>query len=289
MDVNRRALMATVGGAVFASFSPFVRRATGQSTFSFGLTPVFLDSDIELLNELQSYLSDAMRLPVALVKRRTYQEITALLLSGELDAAWICGFPFVQHADKLALVAVPLYRKQPLYQSYIIVPQERAIEGWEELEGDIHAFSDPDSNSGYLVTAALLAEHSQSPARFFAKTFFTYGHRNVIRAVASGLAQSGSVDGYVWDVMSAREPELVSKTKVLRRSELLGFPPIACLRSRHDSEEIGRLTEALVSIAGNQHGAKILSMLQLDGFAVAPEATFSGIAAKYALVQLKGG
>ncbi len=289
MDMNRRTLIATIGGAVLAAFSPFTGRAAGQSAFSFGLTPVFLDSDIELLNELQSYLSDAMGLPVTLVKRRTYQEITALLLSGELDAAWICGFPFVQHADKLALVAVPLYRQQPLYQSYIIVPADRAIAGWEELKGDIHAFSDPDSNSGYLVTAALLAEHNQSPAKFFAKTFFTYGHRNVIRAVASGLAHSGSVDGYVWDVMSVREPDLVSRTKVLRHSELLGFPPIACLRSRHDSEEIGRLTDALVSIAGNPHGVKILTMLQLDGFAVEPESTFSGIAANYALVQLKGG
>jgi cytochrome c len=36
------------------------------------------------------------------VKRRTCHEITALLLSGELDAAWICGFHFVQHVDGFA-------------------------------------------------------------------------------------------------------------------------------------------------------------------------------------------
>jgi phosphonate transport system substrate-binding protein len=102
-------------------------------------------------------LQEALGASVDLVKRRTYQEITALLLSGELDAAWICGFPFVQHRDRLALVVVPLYHRPPLYQSYLIVAQGREVETWQELKGDIHAFSDPDSNSGHLVTWALLA------------------------------------------------------------------------------------------------------------------------------------
>jgi phosphonate transport system substrate-binding protein len=287
--MKRRTLVKAIAGMGLAQSLPFSKSAAAQEPFSFGLTPVFLDSDIELLNELEAYLSEAMSRPVSLVKRRTYQEITALLLSGELDAAWICGFPFVQHADKLALVAVPLYRKKPLYESYIIVPANRAVTRWEELKGDIHAFSDPDSNSGYLVTAALLAQSELTPGTFFSKTFFTYGHRNVIRAVASGLSQSGSVDGYVWDVMSAREPELVSQTKVLRRSEELGFPPIACLRTNLDTEEIEQLADALVSISKNETGRKVLSMLQLDGFAVEPETTYAGIAAKYELVQRKGG
>ena len=62
------------------------------------------------------------------------------------------------------------------------------------------------------------------PPSSFADFFFTYGHRNVVRAVASGLAESGSIDGYVWDVMSEREPDLIAKTRVIYRSEQLGFP-----------------------------------------------------------------
>ena len=65
----------------------------------FGLTPVFLDSDIQLLAALQRYLGDQLDHPVELVKRRTYQEITLLLLSEQLDAAWICGYPFVQYRE----------------------------------------------------------------------------------------------------------------------------------------------------------------------------------------------
>ena len=78
----------------------------------FGLTPVFLTSDLELLDRLRSYLEHATGFPVRLVTRRTYQEITSLLLSGQLDAAWICGFPFVANQPRLALVAVPVWQRQ---------------------------------------------------------------------------------------------------------------------------------------------------------------------------------
>ena len=167
----------------------------------FGLTPVFLTSDLELLDRLRSYLEHATGSPVRLVTRRTYQEITSLLLSGQLDAAWICGFPFVANQPRLALVAVPVWQGKPLYRSYLITGRDREAASLDDLRGDVHAFSDPDSNSGWLVTATALAGKGQTPERFFGRTIFTYGHRNVIRAVASGLAMSGSVDEYVYEVI----------------------------------------------------------------------------------------
>lgn len=262
--------------------------AVAATPFKFGLTPVLLDSDIALLDQVQAYLEEALGSPVDLVKRRTYQEITALLLSGELDAAWICGFPFVQHWDRLSLVAVPLYHQKPLYQAYLIVPQDRMVETWEDLRGDIHAFSDPDSNSGHLVTWALLAEAGETPNGFFRETIYTYGHRNVVRAIASGLAQSGSVDGYVWDVLSHRDAALASKTKVLRRSEFLGFPPIACLTINQASPKIRALSAALEKIDQSDNGRKLLNMLELDGFAVEDRSLFDAIATKYDLVKGQG-
>ena len=260
-------------------------RASAITSFRFGLTPVLLDSDIALLDQMQVYLEEALGSPVDLVKRRTYQEITALLLSGELDAAWICGFPFVQHWDRLALVVVPLYHHQPLYQAYLIVPHDRNVEAWQDLRGDIHAFSDPDSNSGHLVTWALLAESGETPQGFFRETIYTYGHRNVVRAVASGLAQSGSVDGYVWDVISHRDNALASKTRVLRRSELLGFPPVASLTVNQAAPKVQALSAALQNVGRSENGRKLLEMLELDGFAVEERSLFNAIADKYALVK----
>ncbi|GLI22590.1 MULTISPECIES: substrate-binding domain-containing protein [Xanthobacteraceae] len=285
--IDRRAVLAAAASMVGATLVPLLARASA-GIIRFGLTPVFLTSDLELLGRLQIYLRRATGLPVELVSRRTYQEITALLVSGQLDAAWICGYPFVAHRDALQLVAVPLWRGQPLYQSCLIVDRDRDARDFQDLKGDIHAFSDPDSNSGFLVTRALLAEHGLKPPSFFARTFFTYGHRNVIRAVASGLAQSGSVDGYVLDVMREIEPELTSRVAILRRSEWLGFPPIAAPRHPPDPQALAALTEALARMNEDEDGKAVLAMLRLDGFAPQEASLFDPIAAKAALVAGTG-
>ena len=260
-------------------------RAVSATPLNFGLTPVFLTNDLELLTKLKAYLSRKTGRDVQLVRRRTYEEITSLLLSGALTAAWICGYPLVQHPEQLALVAVPLWNEQPLYRSYLIAAPDRHADGIDALRGDIHAFSDPNSNSGFLVTAALLAERKLRPEQFFRRTFYTYGHRNVIRAVASGLAQSGSVDGYVWDVVTELEPDLRSKTKVVRRSELLGFPPVACLGKRAKDEDVVSVQRALLSMSDDGEGKDILRLLRLDGFAEEPIGLFDPIAAKMRLVR----
>ena len=209
--------------------------AGAAEAVSIGLNPLFLDSDIQLLSLLQTYLAERLGRPVQLIKRRTYQEITALLLSGQLDAAWVCDDPYVQHEDQLELLAVPLYRHEPLYQTYVIVSEGSKAQSFDDIRGTVHAFSDPDSTSGFLVTRSLLALRHTTPAQFFRTFFFTYGHRNVVRAVATGLAESGSIDGYVWDVMREREPELINKTRVVYTSEKLGFPPIVGLKSAQDT------------------------------------------------------
>ena len=251
----------------------------------FGLTPVFLSNDVELLTKLKGYLSRQAGREVQLIQRRTYEEITGLLLSGQLTAAWICGYPLVQYRTQLSLLAVPLWRNQPLYSSYIIVPAGRQVTVFDELRGDLHAFSDPNSNSGYLVTAALLAEMGLRPEAFFRDTIFTYGHRNVVRAVASGLAQSGSVDGYVWEVMASIEPDLTARTKVLRKSELLGFPPVACIAGQTTSTDVELIRHALLAMQDDSEGRSVLSMLRLDGFSEEPQTLFDSIAAKMQLVR----
>ena len=284
---SRRAVLGWAAAAV-AARPGLTRAASPGAPIRFGLTPVFLNNDLELLARLQAFLSRRTALEVALVQRRTYEEITSLLLSGQLAAAWICGYPFIAAASQLSLVAVPVWRGKPLYQSYIIVDADRPASRIDELQGDVHAFSDPNSNSGYLVTRAALAELRRRPDDFFRRSFFTYGHRNVVRAVAAGLAQSGSVDGYVWEVLTEIEPELTIRTRVMRRSEWLGFPPIACLSRLNDAPETLALRRALLAMREDVVGSEVLKQLRLDGFTEANPSLFDGIATKMAQVRSFG-
>ena len=287
MDIvsRRKLLFTALAGVTSATALKAAATAKATQTIRFGLTPVFLTNDIDLLASLKTYLAGATGYNVELVQRRTYQEVTSLLVSGAIDAAWICGFPFVKNREKLSLVAVPVWNGKPYYQAYVITEAGRKVDSFENLRGDIHAFSDPDSNSGYLVTRALLAGLNETPETFFEKTFFTYGHRNVVRAVASGLAGSGSVDGYIWEVMARREPALINRTRVLRKSEWLGFPPVACARNSVTTAKIKALINAFSKMRTTPRGRTVLALLGLDGFGIYPPSLFDGIAKKAAMVE----
>lgn len=281
--LTRRALIRGTTSLVGGAFVGLPVRAE-LLPLRFGLTPVFLNNDLELLDRLRAYLSTACDMPVQLVTRRTYQEITALLVSGQLDAAWICGYPFVVFRKELELVSVPVWRGRQEYQGYLIGRSERSYADIGDLKGDVHAYSDPDSNSGFLITAAALIEARFDPATFFRRSFFTYGHRNVIRAVASGLARSGSVDGYVYEVVASLEPELTTNLHVLRRSEWLGFPPIAAPVREPVPGRTARLRQALEAMDQSEIGKSVLALLKLDGFRTGDRTLFDGIGQKVAML-----
>lgn len=278
---TRRQVLAAMAGAT-ALATPALSQ---PRSFTLALTPVLMISDLDLMGLLRTYLGTALGVPVHLATRRSYQDVTVLVMGGKVDAAWICGFPYVMHRDLLDVVAVPIWRGSPLYESYLIVEQGSPARDWSDLEGHLHAFSDPDSNSGYLVTAALLARNERRTDSFFQGTMFTYEHRNVVRAVASGLAQSGSVDGYIWEAMADSEPELADATRVLRRSEPLGFPPVVVNRTLGDPGRSAALREALLSMASDDLGRSLLGALRLDGFTEVPPAHYDAIADHAALVR----
>jgi phosphonate transport system substrate-binding protein len=143
-SISRRSILCRLVVGLMGAPAP---AKAGQESFSFGLTPVFLDNDMTLLSLLQAYLAQQLQRPIDLVKRRTQEEIWMMLRSGQLDAAWICDLPYVQHEDQLALLAVPLYRGQPLYETYVIANNASKIKTFDDIRATVHAFSDPDSTS----------------------------------------------------------------------------------------------------------------------------------------------
>jgi len=276
-NLTRRRLLAS-GGSVLVASVGLPARTAASRPFRLGLTPVFLDNDAVVIDALRNALQGALGGPVAMHQRRTYKEVTQMLIEGTLDAAWLCGYPYLQHVDVLDLVAVPVWQHRPLYQSYLIVSSGDQASSLADLKQDVHAFSDPDSNSGFLVTASDLARMGVRPEDFFRRTFFTYGHRNVVRAVSAGLARSGSVDGYVWEVLARREPDLTKNTKVIAKSEWLGFPPVCARRDRMADPEVMAFRQAVLDFDTTPEGRTALALLQLDGMAVADRTLFDGIA-----------
>ena len=246
-------------------------------SYSIGLTPVFLDDQTSFLNDWQFYLTSRLGSSVKFVRRQSYREITELLLDGRIDVAWICGYPYVRNWHKLKLLAVPLFANEPLYQSYLIVPEdEQSTEKIADLRDKIFAFSDPDSNSGYLVPQVELKKSNIKASDFFRRTFFTWSHRDVVKAVANGVAQAGAVDGYVWETLALTHPKLTGKTRVVRKSDFFGFPPFVS-RPNLSSEKFEKIRKVLLDMANDPGGQQLLKRLNLDGFTEGDDALYYGI------------
>lgn len=275
MSVNRRRYLAAglCGTAAAAVSLP----SWGADRLRIGLTPVILADQVAFLSRWGRYLGSRVGIDVEFVARESYQSILDLLFSRQIDAAWICGYPFVRFESGLSLLAVPLYHGQPFYQAYLIrsktpVPE---IQGWNDLKGRVLAYSDPLSNSGWLVAQAQLSKAGVS-ARDLKRGFFTHGHRNVAEAVAARLAQAGSIDGYVWETMRDQGMPAIAKTEVIWKSESFGFPPLV-VRKGHEHPQMEALRQALLHMGDDEVGRDLLASLNLTGFTPGQASLFDSI------------
>lgn len=260
---------------------------SAKTALHIGLTPVILDDQAAFLNSWRVYLERHLGRPVIFTQRGTYREMLELLREGKLDFAWLCGYPYVRNKDQFRLVAVPLYHGEPLYHSYLIVPaSDKKTQALAGLSGKVFAFSDPDSNSGYLYPEYLLAQKNLTPASFFSRSFFTWSHREVVEAVASGLADGGAVDSYVWDTLSKTHPELTSRTRIVTESPQFAFPPIIASLTVSISD-VKAFQTVLFSMEANDEGASLLGKLNLNGFIYGNARLYANIADMSRFVERK--
>ena len=239
---------------------------TPEEPVRIGLTPVILDDQVGFLNAWRDYLARTMGRPVEFVQRGSYREIIELIRQRDLQFAWLCGYPYVREQRWMRLLAVPIYQGQPLYRSYLIVPAaDTSTRSILDLRDRVFAFSDPDSNSGYLYPHFQLVTARRSVADFFRRTFFTYAHKKVVEAVGLGVAQGGAVDGYVWDTLSRTHPELTARTRIADRSPTFGFPPFVAARSA-SPELFRQMQQTLLAMHEDGAGASFLQQLNLDRF-----------------------
>jgi phosphonate transport system substrate-binding protein len=269
-SMNRRSFLA-VGAAICASPG----RAQAER-LRIGLTAVILADQAAFLSRWAEYLSGRLQTRVAFVTRDEYQPLHDLLFSGQIDALWTCGYPYVRFQSQLRLLAVPLYQGRPTYQSYLIRPKgDLAVRGWPDLRGKVFAYSDPLSNSGWLVAQGQMAAAGIG-ARDLKRAFFAHGHRNVAEAVAARLAQAGSIDGYVWETMRLQGMSAAAQTEVVWKSPSHGFPPLVSpLGAGH--LRIDAFQATLLAMPKDDIGRDLLKALNLDGFVAGEPALFDSI------------
>jgi phosphonate transport system substrate-binding protein len=237
-----------------------------QPTIRIAMTPAFLHDQHAMLAQWRDYLQSHMKRQVEFIQRDRYRETIDLLQQQKVDFAWICDYPYLVLKNDVKLLAVAVHQGKPSYQAYLIVPAtDTTTHSISDLKNTIFAFADPYSNTGYLSPRFEIKHSGADPATFFKRTFFTWSHRKVIDAVASGVAQGASVDSYVWESLSKLRPDITAKTRVAWKSELYGFPPIVAHR-KVASADFTLLQNVLMDMQNNPEGRALLARLNLDGF-----------------------
>ena len=246
-----------------------------------------MTENLRFLDQWSDYLASKMDREVEVVLRKSYREVMDLLNSGAIDFAWICGFPYIQkrEPESLQLLTVPVYRGAPRYHSYIIVPQNSPYKHFSDLKGKIFAFSDPDSNSGFLYPQVLMVAQEDRPETYFRQTFFTFNHAETVQAVSEQFADGGAVDSYIWEYLASFRPEMTEKTRIIKKSPSFGFPPIVA-RMGMDPETVRSMKTTLENMHQDVTGKALLSQLKLDGFGNYPDSLFNEIRAMANRVQI---
>jgi len=218
--------------------------------------------------ELIDYLAAKVDHDVELIQRKTYAEVNELLAKKRIDLAFICTGPYVSGADRFGIeaVATPIVRGKPFYQSYLIVHKDSPLQTLSDLKGKDFAFTDPESNTGALVPRYWLRQLGAKPETFFRSFTYTYSHDNAIMAVAKNLVDGAAVDGHMWEYYQARNAFYSSKTRVIKKSEPFGSPPLVVSKALNPSMK-RMLTDMILSMHEDPEGSRILGELMIDHFA----------------------
>ena len=263
-------VMLCSGGAVCADTGPI----------RIGITPAIVHDEYLLMMDLRQYLERKTGRFVELLSRNSYRDTIDMVKHDELDFAWVSAYPFVylQQNFHARLLAMPLLDGRPAFRAYLIVPAgDKTTSSLLDLQGKFFAYADPYSYTGHLVPRYELRHAGKDPATFFAKTFFSSGHKRAVKAVASGLADGAYVDSFVWDSLAILDPGLTAQTRIVTRSAECGSPPIIASQ-RVSERDFTDLRRVMLAMSADPEGIKLLKRLHIDGFVAGDPKAFDEVA-----------
>ncbi len=275
--MERRLFLSRMAHGLALALAWPVTASAETAPLRIGLTPAFLHDRHGLMAEWQSFLEHRLGRPVKFVLRDSYSDTMNLIKQGQLDAAWLCDYPYVLMKSRVRLLATPLNEGRPYYRSYLIVPtRDTTTKSIADLAGKVFAYADPYSNTGYLAPRYELIKRGLDPRNHFRKTFFTWSHRKAVEAVALHLADGAAVDSYIWESLAKLAPDLTGRTRIVNRSGEFGFPPFVASNSLADAD-FQALRRVLMEMTRDAEGRDLLAKLHLDGFIEASPSLYANV------------
>lgn len=224
--------------------------------------------------ELAGYLCARLGLPVTLAINLPWPERERRLDTGEIDAGWICGLPYVWKADRtpgrLTLLAAPVwagrrYRDRPVYFSDVLVRRDSPFFRLDDLRDAVWAYNEPNSHSGYNVVRYALAQRGQSFA-FFGRVLAAGSHQAALELILAGQADAAAIDSTVLALEVVHRPGLAAR---LRRIDTFGPSPAPpwVVSTNLPAALRQALQAALLGMAADPQGQALLRQADFRRFA----------------------
>jgi phosphonate transport system substrate-binding protein len=173
--------------------------------------------------QIVAYMERHIGQPTTLVVGTSF----AAFERGEIDAGFICGWPYVEltrcrdlgQQPAVELLAAPVlqgarYAGRPISFSDVIVHRDSAHQAFRDLRGCSWAYNDRDSQSGYNLTRYALVCLGETRG-FFGRVVEAGFHQEAIRMVASGAVDAAAIDSQVLAVELRDHPQLRDQVRII--------------------------------------------------------------------------
>jgi len=262
---------------------PHQRAVTGRETLRVAVGGMLgPEATYGSFEALATMLAARVGRRAVLIERRTYDETNRMLLSGEVDVAFVCTGAYTPIRDRVRFLAAPVTRGSASYYSYLVA-RVGGPTSPEALRGARFGFTDPLSNTGHLYPVFLLrTRFDAEPQQFFSGTVYTGGHDESIRVLLDGTIDAAAVDSSVFDAYVQLHPREAARLSVLHRSPAFGSPPfVARLDLERDVSDAVR--DALLRAHLDPSSRALLAGLGIERFAADADYVFAARVSQVAL------
>lgn len=259
--------------------------AAGEQPIRIAMSAAFVsESGVDVYRKIADYVAAKSGIKCEFVTGLAYETINGMLADGTVDAAFVCGLPYVIERDKaeptVTLLAAPImkaerYGGKPKYFSDLIVRKDGPIQSMADLKGKVYVYNDELSNSGYNMPRHLLVEMGETKG-FFGKVLRSGSHEESIRMVAEGQADASFVDSLVLDYDRAKGLGYADKVRVIQTRGPAGICPVVGA-TKISEERRQKVAEILIGMANDPEGRKILDEALVDRFVKVDDSNFDDI------------
>ena len=185
--------------------------------------------------------------PVEFVDHAPPKLLSDLWSRDDLGCVQMCGLPASRRMPAPTVLAapqpsLPRYGGKAVYMSDIAVKADSRFRKLEDTFGGVAGYTLKDSQSGYYAfRTLLLTKYPQAQYRKIVGGLLN--PRGVINALAKGEIDVGPLDGYVYDLIRAGDPQFASQVRVIAVTDPTPMPPLVATASL-SPEKTDRLRSA---------------------------------------------